>query len=334
MVMKYLAKLAVPVAVMVLAAVSWSPLAGAQSDAELSVRVSQMEEQMRNLMGEVEQLNYQVKQLQNQLSTSRSSGSLDTQPQKKKKQAAVQPEPAAGQGVEQIEDDVRYSEEPAVVAGRDGQPVRRAPGPKILGTISGSALQGNTLPGSTFEGQVLVPPGTNSATNSSNGQVLVPPVSGETQVVIPADNSNGLVPESVETVSLGPKPANEDPEAMYERSYESLLRRQFGQAESGFRTFLDKHRDHSLAGNAQYWLGETYYVQGEYKDAAQAFLVGYRDFPKSRKAAESLLKLGLSLGRLGQKQQACAAYTQIDSQFPKATEARKRAQSEIKRAGC
>jgi len=152
---------------MVLAAVSWSPRAGAQSDAELSVRVSQMEEQMRNLMGEVEQLNYQVKQLQNQLSTSRSSGSLDTQPQKKKKQAAVQPEPAAGQGVEQIEDDVRYSEEPAVVAGRDGQPVRRAPGPKILGTISGSALQGNTLPGSTFEGQVLVPPGTNSATNST-----------------------------------------------------------------------------------------------------------------------------------------------------------------------
>ena len=75
MVMKYLAKLAVPVAVMVLATASWSPRAGAQSDAELSVRVSQMEEQMRNLMGEVEQLNYQVKQLQNQLSTSRSSGS-------------------------------------------------------------------------------------------------------------------------------------------------------------------------------------------------------------------------------------------------------------------
>jgi len=92
--------------------------------------------------------------------------------------------------------------------------------PKILGTISGSALQGNTLPGSTFEGQVLVPPGT----HSGNGQVLVPQASAKTQVVIPADNSNGLVPESVETVSLGPKPTNEDPEAMYERSYESLLR--------------------------------------------------------------------------------------------------------------
>jgi TolA-binding protein len=75
-------------------------------------------------------------------------------------------------------------------------------------------------------------------------------------------------------------------------------------------------------------------VQGEYKQAAQAFLLGYRDFPKSRKAADSLLKLGLSLGRLGQKQQACSAYEQVDSQFPKATEARKRAQSELKRAGC
>ena len=55
---------------------------------------------------------------------------------------------------------------------------------------------------------------------------------------------------------------------------------------------------------------------------------------KSRKAADSLLKLGLSLGRLGQHQQACAAYSQVDDQFPKATEAKKRAQAESKRAGC
>jgi tol-pal system protein YbgF len=336
MVMKSILKLAAPAAVVVLTAVCWAPFALAQSDADLAVRMSQMEEQMRHLMGQVEQLNYQVQRLQNQLAGAHDTGSLDTQPQKKKKQAAaaVQPQPA-GQGIEQIEDDVHYSEEPAVVVGADGQQVRKAPGPKILGTISGSALQdstiqGSTLQGSTFEGQVLVPPGGGNA----GGQVLVPPTSSEGQVVMPADNGNGLVPESVETVSLGPAAAGGDPEVMYERSYENLLRRQFGEAESGFRTFLDKHRDHSLAGNAQYWLGETYYVQGDYKEAAQAFLVGYRDFPKGRKAADSLLKLGLSLGRLGQKQQACAAYSQVDDQFPKATEARKRAQSELKRAGC
>jgi tol-pal system protein YbgF len=315
-----------------------SPSARAQSEADMAVRMSQMEEQMRQLMGQVEQLNYQVQQLQAQLAGAHNSGSLDSQQPVKKKQAAAvqQPQPSAqGQGVEEIEDDTRYSEEPAVMMDEDGQPIRKAPGPKILGTLRSTTIQGSTLQGSNFEGQVLVPPSGGSNSGNSGGQVLVPPAAAsEGQVLVPADNGgNGLAPESVETVSLGP--ANgDDPEAMYERSYESLLRRQFGDAESGFRTFLDKHRDHSLAGNAQYWLGETYYVQGEYKDAAQAFLVGYRDFPKSRKAADSLLKLGLSLGRLGQKQQSCSAYSQVDAEFPKATEARKRAQSEAKRAGC
>ena len=171
------------------------------------------------------------------------------------------------------------------------------------------------------EGRALIPP-----SNDGGGQVLVPPANG-------GDGGNDLMPEKVETVALG-SGASGDPEAVYERSYESLLRRQFNDAEVGFRSFLEQHRDHSLAGNAQYWLGETYYVQGDYKQSAQAFLSGYRDFPKSRKAADSLLKLGLSLNRLGQKEQACAAYMQVGSQFPKAAEARKRAQSEIKRAGC
>jgi tol-pal system protein YbgF len=179
------------------------------------------------------------------------------------------------------------------------------------------------------QGRVLVPPG-----NANGGQALVPQATADDNGGDNGDG-NGLMPEKVESAALGNAAAvSGDPEVIYERSYESLLRRQFSDAEVGFRGFLEQHRDHSLAGNAQYWLGETYYVQGDYKQAAQAFLSGYRDFPKSRKAADSLLKLGLSLNRLGQKEQACAAYTQVSSQFPKAAEARKRAQSEIKRAGC
>jgi len=130
-------------------------------------------------------------------------------------------------------------------------------------------------------------------------------------------------------------PANQDTaEALYERSYESLLRRRFDEAESGFRSFLDHYHDHGLAGNAQYWLGETYYVQSDYKSAAQSFLNGVQSFPKSRKAADSLLKLGLSLNRLGQTQQACAAYAAVGDKYPKSVEAKKRADAESKRAGC
>jgi tol-pal system protein YbgF len=344
--MKTVLKFTLPAALLMALAIGGAPLSLAQSDGELADRVSRMEEQMQQLMGQVEQLTFEVRRLQGQ----RKSGDLNEPAQQKKRQVAAKDNAAESQGIEQIEGDTEYTQQPLRTVGDDDLPegaVQKAPGPKILGTLSGTAYQQNNGNGGDqssngeFQGQVLVPPGggegqvlvapgsgggAQAQQNSGGGQVLVQPDSG-------GEGGNDLVPEKVETVALG-NASSADPEVIYERSYESLLRRQFNDAEVGFRGFLEQHRDHSLAGNAQYWLGETYYVQGDYKQAAQAFLSGYRDFPKSRKAADSLLKLGLSLNRLGQKEQACAAYMQVDSQFPKAAEARKRAQSEIKRAGC
>jgi tol-pal system protein YbgF len=358
--MKKVLKFTLPAALLMAFAVGGAPLSFAQSDDDVAGRLNRMEDQMQQLMGQVEQLTFEVRRLQGQ----RKSGALAEPAQEKKRQAAVE-DPTEGQGVEQIEGDTQYTQQPLRTIGDNDElpegAVQKAPGPKILGTLpSNEYQQGNNGGGyqpdsnGEFQGQMLVPPG------GGEGQVLVPPAGGGSsddqvqsrvlvapnngnsndnggQVVVPpangGDGGNDLVPEKVETVALGGS-ATGDPEAIYERSYESLLRRQFNDAEIGFRNFLEQHRDHSLAGNAQYWLGETYYVQGDYKQAAQAFLSGYRDFPKSRKAADSLLKLGLSLNRLGQKEQACAAYMQVGSQFPKSVEARKRAQSELKRAGC
>jgi tol-pal system protein YbgF len=306
-------------AAVLLSSAAFTVPASAQSEAEINVRVTRLEDQIRQLVGQVEQLSYEVQQLRNGLG-SQPSG----QPLRKKTSSAQPPVLAAGeesvqaaelpqprktqanqaqpdQGIEQIEEP--SNEVMTTVIDENGNeqqvPVQKAPGPRILGTLPGSSDSG----GGGFQGQVLVAPG---------GQPVT-----ETQ-----------------TVAIQQESDLDSPEALYERSYESLLRRQFGDAESGFQTFVSKHRDHSLAGNAQYWLGETYYVQGDYKQAAQAFLSGYQNFPKSRKAADSLLKLGLSLKRLGQNEQACAAFNAVSENYPKATEARKRAQSESKRDGC
>ena len=129
-------------------------------------------------------------------------------------------------------------------------------------------------------------------------------------------------------------PQADTPEAVYERWYEALLRRQFPEAEVGFRDFLQKFPDHSLAGSAQFQLGETFYAQGDYQEAARNFLQGYKTYPKSRRAPDSLLKLGMSLKKLGQKDQACAALGSVGSEFPRAVEAKKRADAEYKRGGC
>jgi len=289
-----------------------APGARAQSAEQLNVRMTQMEDQMRQLYGQVEQLSYQMHQLQDQIARLNPSGKIgDAGPipeaptQKPKKTAAI-PQPTS-KGIEQIGDaGVPQDQAPdqiATVIDQNGTEeqigTQKAPGPKVLGT----------LPGTTFEGQVLVP-----QMGQDNAQVQT----GGNQI---------------ETVSLGNQ-TGDNADALYERSYESLLRRQFADAETGFRSFLEKNPEHSLAGNAQYWLGETYYAQGDYRQAAQSFLTGYKQYPKSRKAPDSLLKLALSLTRLGQKEQACAAFGQVANQFPKAAETRKRAQSEAQHAGC
>jgi tol-pal system protein YbgF len=90
-----------------------------------------------------------------------------------------------------------------------------------------------------------------------------------------------------------------------------------------------------MAGNAQYWLGETYYTRGRYAEAASAFAEGYKRYPKSSKAADELLKLGMALARANQKQNACIALTQLDHDFPAPGAAiKERASTEKKRLGC
>jgi tol-pal system protein YbgF len=131
--------------------------------------------------------------------------------------------------------------------------------------------------------------------------------------------------------------ARADPQARaaYESAYNRLLQRDFKAAASGFRDFLANHPDDPLAGNAQYWLGETYYVRGQYREAAESFLNGYREYRDSDKAPATLLKLGMSLYQMGQQEEACSAFSELENNFPGAPASLKqRAASESERAGC
>lgn len=116
----------------------------------------------------------------------------------------------------------------------------------------------------------------------------------------------------------------------------SFLRQgDYGAAEAAFSQFLEAHGDTSLAGNAQYWLGETYYVREQYQDAARAFLTGYQTYASSPKAPDSLLKLGITLMALGQTQDGCITLSEVPRTFPNAPQSVKlRAEQERARAGC
>ncbi len=123
--------------------------------------------------------------------------------------------------------------------------------------------------------------------------------------------------------------------AVYEAAYDQLLQRDFKGAEAGFRDFLATYPEDPLAANAQYWLGETYYVRGKYREAADSFLAGYRKYRNSDKGPASLLKLAMSLGQLGQKDAACATFGELSQKFPNAPQhLKQRAASESSRTGC
>ena len=141
-------------------------------------------------------------------------------------------------------------------------------------------------------------------------------------------------------VAAAPMPASpaeleQSPKQLYETAYGYLLQRDYGAAEAAFDEFLRRHPNDPLAGNAQYWLGESLFVRGQYRAAAGAFLKGYQTYGKSAKAPESLLKLAMSLQRLGQKDAACSSFNELTSKFPSApAHVKTTAQTERQRAGC
>lgn len=112
-------------------------------------------------------------------------------------------------------------------------------------------------------------------------------------------------------------PIDGTPEQQYDHATSLLLNDQdFSGAEQALKAFIKRYPDHELAGNAHYWLGETFYVRKDYRQAAFTFADGYQRFPKSNKAPDNLLKLGMALGQLGQEKEACTAFARLLTNFP------------------
>jgi len=91
----------------------------------------------------------------------------------------------------------------------------------------------------------------------------------------------------------------------------------FEKAEIAFKEFVDTHSKHELAGSAQFWYGETFYIRQLYEDAAAVFLDGYQKYPNSPKASENLLKLGVTLAELGEIEQGCKMIINLKKAYPK-----------------
>jgi tol-pal system protein YbgF len=113
---------------------------------------------------------------------------------------------------------------------------------------------------------------------------------------------------------------NEEPSKQYEFATSFLKVGDYPTAERAFREFVLSNPDHELAGNAQYWYAETFRIRQLYTDAASAYLEGYQKYPKGEKAPINLLKLGVSMVQIGEKDQGCKMIKGVEKQYPKANQ--------------
>ena len=218
---------------------------------------------------------------------------------------------------------------PDAMSGTTGGP---APLPGTGATLGSSSsagsssepvvVSGDSLPSGS---QVLgtLPANSNTATSntSTSSGSSAAPAGGSSTTVASAPTGGGLPDGSVSD--------------QYNYAISLVREDRYDEAERAFTEFLSRHKDSNLAGNAQYWLGETYYVRGDFPNAASAFFDGYQNYPDSSKAADNLLKLAMTLGQMDQKEEACATFAQMDKQFSQVPpRLRQTADREKQKLGC
>ena len=141
-----------------------------------------------------------------------------------------------------------------------------------------------------------------------------------------------ITEEAEKKTSLLP---DKSPEEQYEFAVSFMKIGDYETAEFALKEFIDKNKDDDLAGNAQYWYGETFRIRQLYSDAASAYLDGYQNYPKSKKAPDNLLKLGITMVQLGEKDQGCKMISGLKKEYPKASKSvLQKAQYEQKKFKC
>jgi tol-pal system protein YbgF len=292
-----------------------------QNDGELAIRVDRLEQALRQLTGQIEQLQMQNQQLMQQLQRGENAPMQQQRPVMQQQrpqnmppqqQQNVAPPPLQQQAVPPLGPPQQQQQNPQRRGDAfDPENDPNAPGrPRNLGQIQ---PQQQNQP----QGPMVLTP--NSPQNQNFNQNLPPP-----------DQNPGPGPQQQAVL-----PPSNSPKDAYDLAYGYVLRRDYALAEQSFRAFIDQHQGDRNVPLASYWLGESLYQQKKYNDAANVFLDIYKQHPQSQRAPDSLLRLGQSLAQLGNKEGACGSLGAVLSRYPKASaNVKKNAEDEQKRLGC
>ncbi len=264
-----------------------------QSAARMELRLNALEGELRSATGRAEEVSHQLDQMNQRLE--KLIGDVDYRLGVIEKNQSVGGTPA-------------QTGAPNVAAAPAPPPVGQsangsfAAEPGVLGTISRADME-KIERQSAARGQGAAQPSTAAAAATPAPAPAPAPTSAP--VVAPMQQAAvdpGVLPQG-------------SPKEQYIHAFGLLRKAQYDDAEIALGAFLEAHGDHALAPNARYWLGETFYVRGDYVRAAEIFLEGFQNDPKGQKAPDVLLKLGMSLAFLDKKREACAAFGKLANEY-------------------
>ncbi len=282
-----------------------------------AVRSQQVQEEIRQLNGRIEEMSYQLLQMQEQLRKTQEDNEFRFQELEKKKRSDLgdttgQPAVASSRP--------SSSSQPPASGGDDIS--------RIIDTPSdngaGGGQQGNAAPAPTTLGSMEFdqngnPVGTSRNDNARNSSALPGVDTG----------SPRSARDQQQTASLGSE------SDAYKIAYDHVLTGDYQLAETEFSTYISSYPKSSRLPDANFWLGEAQYSQGKYNEAAKTFLNAHQTYGKSPKAPEMLLKLGMSLAALDNNDTACATLKEVPRRYPSAAKAvLSKVSSEQKRLGC
>jgi tol-pal system protein YbgF len=332
----------------------WAGIAQAQGGpADLAYRIERLENQIRQLTGDIEQLQYRNQQLEAALNEMRyqDSGGRSGPRVAAAPPPAVQPMP---QGTPVIT---------GGAGGRRGDTFNpsdnpNAPGvPRALGSVPPQPPPPNTRPG--MERTPYAPVAANSADQGygrpagpgADGGYVRPagpggdygrpaapgadagPGYGRPPAGAPGE---GAPPPAATVATAAPPPAGAgSPKEVYDAGIGFLQHRDYVSAEQAFRDFLTHYPADRMAGEAQFNLGESLFQRQSYQEAADAFVQMSKKYENSGKAPDALLRLGQSLAALNEKELACVAFADVGRKYPRArSDVKQAVERELKRARC
>lgn len=283
--------------------------------ARIELRLNQFEAELRRLTGEVEEMRFQTDSVTERLD--RLVADVDLRLQQLEGGA-----PAAAGGAGTL---------PGQLPGQ--APAAAGTGQGFAPSDSLAAAPAQSLPSGTAGSPTPGTLGTVAETDLQNFRRQQANVAPDSAPAAPPGAPAGAAPAQAAALP-GALPGT-TPREQYDYAFGLLRQANYDGAEQALSTFLVQHPQDPLAGNAKYWLGETYYVRGNYQQAAVTFAEGFEAYPNNPKAPDNLLKLGMSLASLGSKDDACGTFEVLQQRYADASATIiQRARQEAQRIGC